>query len=85
MLENGPYPEALKRRIRGPGGHLSNDESAALVHAGSNRLQWSCLCHLSEENNHPDVALETHREYLTASFPIHIASRHEATDVLRVE
>ena len=31
MLAGGPYPDWLKRRIRGPGGHLSNIEAAELL------------------------------------------------------
>ena len=52
MLEQGWYPERLKQRIRGPGGHLSNQESAELLSGlGAGRLQWACLAHLSEKNN----------------------------------
>jgi phosphoribosyl 1,2-cyclic phosphodiesterase len=39
MLENGPYPDFLKRRIRGAGGHISNDEAATLVGAAGGRLE----------------------------------------------
>src|SRR5205085_1687429 len=52
MLENGPYPENLKRRIRSGLGHLSNAQSARLLqkvlHPG---LQQLTLAHLSETNN----------------------------------
>ena len=47
MLAVGPYPESLKRRIRGQGGHLSNSEAADVLAAGKDRLQWACLAHLS--------------------------------------
>jgi phosphoribosyl 1,2-cyclic phosphodiesterase len=85
MLEQGPYPPHLKQRIRGPGGHLSNLEAARLIQPATNRLQWACLCHLSQENNHPRVALDTHRELLGSAFPLHISGRYQATDVLRLE
>lgn len=85
LLSSGDYPERLKARIRGPGGHLSNEESAGLVHAGEGRLQWACLCHLSEENNAPHLALRTHAEVLGSQFPLHVSTRHEATDLLRIE
>ena len=86
MLAQGPYPEHLKRRIRGPGGHLSNDESADLVARASmfQRLQWACLCHLSAENNCPERALDTHRQLVGTSLPLHIASRESASDELLV-
>lgn len=81
MLAQGPYPENLKRRIRGPGGHLSNDEAADLVArtAMFQRLQWACLCHLSAENNCPDRALATHRRLVGHHFPLHVASREQAS------
>lgn len=85
MLAHGPYPPHLKRRIRGPGGHLSNGEAAQLLARAANpRMHWACLAHLSEQNNHPEVALRTHREILGPTFPLHLASRYEATDVLEI-
>ena len=55
MLASGPYPEQLKQRIRGPGGHLSNIEAAELLADTVNgRLKWACLAHLSERNNEPE-------------------------------
>lgn len=83
MLANSRYPEQLKRRIRGDQGHISNREAAHLLndHADQ-RLKWACLCHLSEENNHPDLALETHQAVLGDRFPIHIAWRDRVGDVL---
>jgi phosphoribosyl 1,2-cyclic phosphodiesterase len=85
MLADGPYPAFLKRRIRGPGGHLSNLEAAELLLAASGeRMQWACLAHLSQENNDPEAALRTHRKVLGDRFPLHVATRYEATDVLEV-
>ena len=84
MLTNGPYLESLKRRIRGQGGHLSNMESAELLHVSGTRLKWACLAHLSEENNNPDLAIDTHREMLGNELPLFVASRYEASDVLDV-
>ena len=67
MLENGTYPYPLKRRILSDTGHLSNARCAdflpELVAAGTTRL---VLAHLSRENNHPSVALETARAARTA-------------------
>lgn len=85
MLEAGPYPAFLKRRIEGPGGHLSNNEAAGLLrHAAGSRLKWACLAHLSEENNDPSLALQTHRRILNSRLPVCTASRYEATGVFRV-
>lgn len=84
MLEDGPYPAFLKRRIRGPGGHISNDEAANLAGAAGGRLSWACLAHLSEDNNAPDVALATWREILGPSIPLHVAGRYEPSAVLEL-
>jgi phosphoribosyl 1,2-cyclic phosphodiesterase len=85
MLENGPYPAGLKARIRGDGGHLSNHESARLSLAClRSRLKWVAVAHLSEMNNHPDLALAAHRELVGHSFPVHLASRHEVGPLLDV-
>ena len=85
MLEHGPYPYRLKQRIRGPRGHLSNFEAAELLRgAASRRLRWACLAHLSEQNNHPDLALRTHQVVLKGRLPLHVATRYEPGDVLIV-
>lgn len=60
MLMNGPYPAYLKRRVRGEGGHLSNKECAELIHDIYHpSLRHVFLCHLSAENNTPDLAYRT--------------------------
>ncbi len=77
MLAAGPYPPHLQARIRGSGGHLSNQESAALVRESARRLQWVVLSHLSEQNNRPELALETHRREVGPRFPLYVASRYD--------
>ena len=86
MLAEGWYPEPLKRRIQGRRGHLANSEAAQLLRtSASPRLQWVFLGHLSEENNHPALALRAHREILGDQMPLFLASRDAATDVLECE
>ena len=54
MLMGGSYPWALRKRIDGNYGHLSNDQSARLAAAVEHTgLQKLCLGHLSENNNTP--------------------------------
>jgi phosphoribosyl 1,2-cyclic phosphodiesterase len=86
MLQRGPYPAYLKERIMGPGGHISNEESAHLLsRAGAGRLKWACLAHLSAENNDPKLALATHREVLgKRAMNVLVASRYEAVGRLEV-
>ncbi len=65
MLIKGPYPYDLKMRILGGSGHLRNDQCAeavkAFMHDG---LRNVFLCHLSENNNTPDLAFGTTAEAL---------------------
>jgi phosphoribosyl 1,2-cyclic phosphodiesterase len=86
MLANGPYPQRLKERISGWGGHISNREAAELVenHA-SPKLQWLCLAHLSDKNNTPRKALAAHRSALGTTLPIQVTSRERATDVMSLD
>jgi phosphoribosyl 1,2-cyclic phosphodiesterase len=57
MLDEGPYPLDLKRRIKGPEGHLSNQQAGDLLRAVSHEnLKFVVLAHLSETNNHPKKA-----------------------------
>jgi phosphoribosyl 1,2-cyclic phosphodiesterase len=85
MLQTGPYPEFLKQRIQGPGGHLSNYEAAALLRlAFCSRLKWACLAHLSEQNNEPDLALATHRVAVGDQRMLMVASRYAASPLLEV-
>lgn len=82
MLADGPYPEFLKARIAGPGGHISNLEAAELLEAAMRgRLSWACLGHLSEQNNEPELALATHRAVLGPHVALRIASRYAATGI----
>ena len=56
-LALGPYPENLKTRISGRGGHLSNRQTAELLaEILSEKTRSVVLCHLSEKNNAPHLA-----------------------------
>jgi len=81
MLKTGPYPAFLKKRIKGPKGHISNLESAELLLSGS-RLKWACLAHLSENNNTVGLALGTHRRVLGTGLKLYAAGRRSATGIL---
>jgi phosphoribosyl 1,2-cyclic phosphodiesterase len=60
MLMSGTYPIFLKERVSSPTGHLSNREAAEFLathyHPGLKNI-W--LCHLSRDNNHPELAYKT--------------------------
>lgn len=60
MLETGPYPWPLKRRVASEVGHLSNAQSAAALDAiAPTKLQVVCGMHLSETNNLHRLAIES--------------------------
>ena len=68
MLEQGPYPLEVKRRIRGPDGHLSNEQAKELLMSLSHHdLSLAVLAHLSEINNLPEKALRVSRDALVNS------------------
>jgi phosphoribosyl 1,2-cyclic phosphodiesterase len=84
-LHRGPYPAYLKQRIRSSWGHLSNEDSATtvaqLIAEGCHKV---ALCHLSEENNHPnlvldaiDSALFSAGQSMPADCVVQISRRHE--------
>jgi phosphoribosyl 1,2-cyclic phosphodiesterase len=64
MLDRGPYPAHLKRRIASARGHLSNEQTHALLSRLSARTRHVVLMHLSETNNAPELALEVARDAL---------------------
>jgi phosphoribosyl 1,2-cyclic phosphodiesterase len=60
MLAAGPYSASLKARVGGPLGHLSNAQAAALLESiDTSRLQHVVAAHLSDKNNHPELARAT--------------------------
>lgn len=74
MLRAGNYPPYLKDRICSPHGHLSNRACAeALMENGSERLRHVWLCHLSQENNHPELARKTVEMALRQGLPQAVA------------
>ncbi|MCH7650274.1 MAG: hypothetical protein IIA63_03835, partial [Nitrospinae bacterium] len=65
MLENGHYPWPLKQRIQSDVGHLSNEACADLLaQVKHDALKTVVLMHLSESNNHPEIAMDSARRAL---------------------
>ena len=64
MLDTGRYPEYLKARVRSEKGHLDNKMAAEFVAQHHPGLKWVFLCHLSNDNNTPEIALENMRKML---------------------
>lgn len=65
MLQTGKYPYYLKQRIGNGMGHLSNRLSAEFLASIYNeQLQNIWLCHLSQDNNRPEIAYKAIEEAL---------------------
>ena len=77
MLAQGPYPQHLKNRILSAAGHLSNHACAvAIAENMKEGLKHVWLCHLSEENNHPELARKT-VETITRQYGIMVGKDFE--------
>lgn len=74
MLQAGPYPWFLKRRVGGDWGHLANDAAAAIAQAVlPHGLRRVVAAHLSEQNNRPELARAALTSALGESVEIHVA------------
>jgi phosphoribosyl 1,2-cyclic phosphodiesterase len=81
MLMNGKYPPALKRRISGGNGHLSNVQALELfLHHRSAHLQLLILSHLSKNNNRPEIVSDVFQPH-AGKVAITIAGRNSETAV----
>lgn len=59
MLREGSYPQALKRRVGGEWGHLSNSQAAEFLgQVQGPQLQHVVIAHISEKNNSRDRVLQ---------------------------
>jgi phosphoribosyl 1,2-cyclic phosphodiesterase len=57
MLRVGPYPWSVKQRVMSRVGHLSNDALAEFfANNYDGAASYIVLAHLSEHNNHPELA-----------------------------
>lgn len=82
MLQAGPYPYYLKRRILSNHGHLCNEKAAQLVvELMNDHLHRVILGHLSKENNYPDLALATVKNEVDQSVKVEVAPRDHAGEL----
>ncbi len=81
LLERSAYPYALKQRIRGGRGHLSNAEALKVFtdHRPAH-MSHLFLAHLSQHNNKPELVQELFHHH-AGNTQIVVASRHRETDV----
>lgn len=92
LLQIGPYPWHLKRRISGGQGHLSNDDCMKLLlHAGGsgaayqNGLEKVIFAHISRTNNNPDLVRVSAQEvFKNGKVKYEIASQQEPGEIHEV-
>lgn len=91
MLEVGPYPYPLKRRVMGDKGHLSNELSGRLLcDILHENLEFVILGHLSKENNYEELAYETvkleitmgNNPYKGEDIPMMVAKRDTISKII---
>jgi len=89
MLKVGPYPWHVKQRLMSRHGHLSNRATGEfLSESFDGGAQVLVLAHLSENNNHPEIARLSALEALgrrtrSASPALHLASQSSPTSIFR--
>jgi phosphoribosyl 1,2-cyclic phosphodiesterase len=84
MLSESHYPPALKRRISGNSGHLSNNQALDLfVQHRPAHLQLLVLAHLSKNNNHPSLVHQLFAPH-AGKTQIVVASRYEASEIFNI-
>jgi phosphoribosyl 1,2-cyclic phosphodiesterase len=84
MLESGPYPHYLKRRIRSEQGHLSNPDACdALERLASDRLRRVFALHRSNTNNSASIVrreLAARASALGLAVPVEVAPQDSVLD-----
>jgi phosphoribosyl 1,2-cyclic phosphodiesterase len=84
MLENGGYPYALKNRIRGGQGHLSNKQALAIfLNHRPEYMSHLFLSHLSNNNNTPKKVKDLF-DPVAGDMEIIIAPRNKETDLYHI-
>jgi len=84
MLENGGYPLALKNRIRGGNGHLSNRQAVELfMEHRSVFMSHLFLSNLSRNNNKPKIVKDLFSK-VAGQTKIIVASREKETELYHI-
>ena len=85
MLAAGPYPPAIRRRVGGRRGHLSNAQCGQLLERLlPERLQQLVLGHISEHNNTPDEVAAAVPQALLGHCRVSLALQYQVLDWLEV-
>lgn len=85
LLESGSYPRALKNRISGRRGHLSNDEALELIRAKAGpQLRHLILSHLSANNNRPEL-VDSMFDSFRSRMTVYVASRYQESPLWELD
>lgn len=86
LLDKGPYPWALKQRVKSRTGHLSNENARDLLgEVIHDQLSHVILAHLSEENNQPERACRVVGEALAGTQTrLHTAGQLSPLPAIRI-
>ena len=89
MLQTGPYPVWLKKRVLSDIGHLSNISAGVYLSKFIGKdTKKVILMHLSETNNTPELALktvkDTFKEYDVDFKNLTCASQNEISEVINI-
>ena len=90
MLMQGPYPMALKKRIRSNMGHLSNEDCGYSITEARQKGSKGIflLGHLSQENNTPQIAMDTVKQIVDGNgqsiADIYLTKREQATEMFTI-
>ena len=91
ILKCSSYPYRLKERIKGPNGHLSNNDAGKVIsYLANNGLTNVMLGHLSKENNFPELAYKTVVEQViennvdSNSLQISVAQRYNVSPMINI-
>ncbi|HHW81960.1 MAG TPA: MBL fold metallo-hydrolase [Bacteroidales bacterium] len=91
MLSSGNYPYHLKQRITSGYGHISNKQTAEfLADNYRSHLKNIWLCHLSNDNNTPELAYDTIERHLRAKgltmgkeLQLHVLERNKLSPAIK--
>lgn len=90
MLITGDYPWHLKQRIRSQMGHLSNKDAGETIREmlREGKLRQVYLAHISQNNNRPEVAVQTVKgclgDGLWPDFELHLTWHHKMSKCIKV-
>lgn len=93
MLRTGNYPYHLKQRITSGRGHISNRQTAEFIAANyKSHLRNIWLCHLSNDNNSPEIAYQTVKKHLTdkgvkmgEQINLHVLERNKLSPIVKFD